>query len=102
MDKEKTVSKNTKIEINVGLNDKDVPLHIEWKSDDNPNADDSPQMAKAMLLSMFFYAYYTRCADRRVFAMAGESTPILAPSPAAGRLLGLSRASKNQKGQSYY
>ena len=34
--------------------------------------------------------------------MAGESTPILAPSPAAGRLLGLSRASKNQKGQSYY
>jgi gliding motility-associated protein GldC len=53
MDKEKTVSKNTKIEINVGLNDKDVPLQIEWKSDDNPNPGDSPQIAKAMLLSMF-------------------------------------------------
>ena len=53
MDKEKTVAKNTKIEINVGLNDKNVPLQIDWKSDDNPNANDSPQIAKAMLLSMF-------------------------------------------------
>lgn len=53
MDKEKTVVKNTKIEINVGLNDKNVPITIDWHSDDNPNGNGEPQISKAMLLSLF-------------------------------------------------
>ena len=49
---DKTISKKTKIEINVGLNEKNVPLEIEWYSEDNPNSK-TPQAAKAMLLSLF-------------------------------------------------
>lgn len=52
MDKEKTIVKNNKIEINVGLNDKNVPIQIDWNSDDNPEGKEN-QIAKAMLLSLF-------------------------------------------------
>ena len=50
MDKE--ISKNTKLEIRVGLNKKNVPLQIEWESDDNPKGN-TLHSSKAMLLSLF-------------------------------------------------
>lgn len=50
MDKE--IAKKTKIELEVGLNAKNVPIQIEWKSDDNPKGDNI-QSSKAMLLSLF-------------------------------------------------
>lgn len=50
MDKE--IAKKTKIEINVGLNAKNVPIQLEWKSEDNPSGEEL-QNSKAMLLSLF-------------------------------------------------
>jgi len=50
MDKE--IAKRTKIELSIGLNKTNVPIEIEWKSDDNPKGDDI-QSSKAMLLSLF-------------------------------------------------
>ena len=50
MDKE--ITKKTKIEINVGLNAENVPVEMDWHSEDNPNAT-GPQATKAMLLSIF-------------------------------------------------
>jgi len=49
---DKKVSKKTKIEINVGLNAKGVPVEMDWHSEDNPNSD-QPTATKAMLLSLF-------------------------------------------------
>lgn len=46
------VKKSSGIHINVGLNEQQVPVHIEWKADDNPQTQE-PQACKAMLLSLF-------------------------------------------------
>jgi gliding motility-associated protein GldC len=46
------VSKESLIKIKVGLNDKNVPVNIEWEAEDNPELA-SQQTAKAMLLSVF-------------------------------------------------
>ena len=49
---DKKVSKKTKIEINVGLNAKNVPIEMDWQSEDNPNSKEATP-TKAMLLSLF-------------------------------------------------
>ena len=46
------VKKTSAININIGLNENNVPEKIDWKADDNPNQK-GPQECKAMLLSLF-------------------------------------------------
>lgn len=46
------VKKTTHLNIKVGLNKDNVPVKMEWKSDDNPN-NKKLQECKAMLLSLF-------------------------------------------------
>ena len=46
------VKKTSKIEINVGLSENNVPERIDWKADDNPNTKE-PQECKAMMLALF-------------------------------------------------
>ena len=46
------VKKRSKINIEVGLNEQNIPVDINWTSDDQPK-DAAPQKAKAMLLSLF-------------------------------------------------
>lgn len=40
------------IRIRVGLDEENVPVHIDWQADDNPSAG-APQECKAFLLSLF-------------------------------------------------
>lgn len=47
-----TVKKTSHINIRVGLNENNVPIKMEWQSNDNP-AGITPQECKAMLLSLF-------------------------------------------------
>jgi len=47
-----TVKKSSNISIKVGLNDKNVPVRLDWKAEDNPKAPDYVE-CKAMLLSIF-------------------------------------------------
>jgi gliding motility-associated protein GldC len=47
------ISRNSEIKINVGLTDSNIPLKIEWESDDTPGPDQGKHQAKAMLLSVF-------------------------------------------------
>ena len=46
------VVKSSEIKVKVGLNDANMPVRIDWVSDDNPNGPKS-QECKAMLLSLF-------------------------------------------------
>ena len=46
------IKKTSAININIGLNENNVPEKIDWKAEDNPNQKD-PQECKAMLLSLF-------------------------------------------------
>jgi gliding motility-associated protein GldC len=46
------VSKSSNILIKVGLDEKNVPVKMEWHAEDNPNSK-TPQECKAMLLSLF-------------------------------------------------
>lgn len=46
------VATEKEIRIKVGLDDKHIPLHIEWDADDNPNKE-TVQECKAMLISLF-------------------------------------------------
>jgi len=46
------VKKNSLIQIKVGLNDENTPVHMEWQAQDNPQGD-AAQDCKAMLLSLF-------------------------------------------------
>ena len=46
------MSKKSKINIEIALDDKNVPKSIHWQSSDNPNGA-SPQECKAMLLALF-------------------------------------------------
>ncbi len=45
-------SKSSQIRINIGLNESNVPVAIEWDADDSANKD-KPQHCKALLLSLF-------------------------------------------------
>lgn len=47
----KQVTKTSEIKIKVGLNEKNVPVAMEWKADDQP--DPNWKKSKAMLLSLF-------------------------------------------------
>lgn len=51
MDKEQ-VTKSSGIQIRVGLNAENIPVHIDWRADDDP-AGKGPQECKAMLISLF-------------------------------------------------
>lgn len=46
------ITKRSKINIEVGLDEKNMPRKIHWQSSDNPNGT-SVQECKAMLLSLF-------------------------------------------------
>lgn len=46
------VSKLSQIRVNIGLDDKNVPIEMDWDADDSPNKG-KPQPCKAMLLSLF-------------------------------------------------
>ena len=46
------VAKSSEIKIKVGLNEKNIPVRLDWNSDDNPSGKDSVE-CKAMLLSLF-------------------------------------------------
>ena len=46
------VKKISGIQINVGLNEQNVPVRIDWQADDNPSTK-TPLECKAMLLSLF-------------------------------------------------
>ncbi len=46
------VVKNSDINIQVGLNESNVPVRIDWESSDNPNGAGKSE-CKAMLLSLF-------------------------------------------------
>jgi gliding motility-associated protein GldC len=48
----KEVVRKSKIEIEVGLNEENVPVAIHWQAQDNPSTP-TPQPCKAMLLSLF-------------------------------------------------
>ena len=48
----KEVKKTSAIHIEVGLNEQNVPVRIDWKAEDNPNTQEA-QECKAMLLSLF-------------------------------------------------
>lgn len=47
----KQVAKTSEIKIKIGLNDKNVPVAMEWKAEDQP--DPNWKKSKAMLLSLF-------------------------------------------------
>jgi gliding motility-associated protein GldC len=47
-----TVVKKSRITLNVGLDEKNMPVDMTWAASDNPNAK-GPQNCKAMLLSLF-------------------------------------------------
>ncbi len=49
---EKKIARTSEIIIRIGLNDQNIPVHIEWESSEGENAG-QPQPAKAMLLSLF-------------------------------------------------
>lgn len=49
---EKKIARTSEIIIRVGLNDKNIPVHLEWESTEGENAG-QPQPAKAMLMSVF-------------------------------------------------
>ncbi len=46
------VKKTSEIKIKVGLNEANIPVKMEWKSEDNPNSAEFTE-CKAMLLSFF-------------------------------------------------
>ncbi|MEL6718988.1 MAG: gliding motility protein GldC [Bacteroidota bacterium] len=46
------IAKKSKINIEVGLDEKNVPISIHWQSSDNPNGA-TKQECKAMLVSLF-------------------------------------------------
>ena len=46
------VAKSSGIQINIGLNEANVPVKIDWMAEDNPNTK-TPQECKAMLLAFF-------------------------------------------------
>lgn len=46
------IKRTSEIKITVGLDQENVPIHLDWLSDDNPNGD-TPQECKAMLLALF-------------------------------------------------
>jgi gliding motility-associated protein GldC len=46
------IKKTSNINIKIGLDENNVPAHLEWQADDNPNQK-APQECKAMLLSLF-------------------------------------------------
>lgn len=46
------VKKTFDINIEVGLDEENMPIQIKWNADNNPNAD-GPQACKGMLLSVF-------------------------------------------------
>lgn len=46
------VVKQSQIQINVGLDETNTPVSINWRAEDAPNAQE-PQECKAMLLSLF-------------------------------------------------
>lgn len=46
------LAKTSQIRITVGLDDKNVPAHLEWEADDSPNKG-KPDACKAMLLALF-------------------------------------------------
>lgn len=46
------IKKNSQIRINIGLDEKNVPIKIKWEADDSPNKG-KPSECKAMLLSLF-------------------------------------------------
>ena len=48
----KEVKKTSAVTINVGLNEDNIPVKMEWKADDNGGIG-KPQECKAMLLSIF-------------------------------------------------
>jgi gliding motility-associated protein GldC len=48
----KKPSKISQLRINVGLDEKNVPITMDWDADDSPNKN-TPQPCKAMLLSLF-------------------------------------------------
>jgi gliding motility-associated protein GldC len=47
----KSIQKQSQIRINVGLNESQVPVHIEWEADDQLS--DGPVACKAVLMSIF-------------------------------------------------
>lgn len=48
----KDVKKQSEITIGIGLDQTNMPVHIEWSANDNP-AGSTPQACKGMLLSLF-------------------------------------------------
>ncbi|HFA48394.1 MAG TPA: gliding motility protein GldC [Bacteroidetes bacterium] len=46
------IAKTSQLRINIGLDDKNVPVKMDWEADDSPNAG-KPAPCKAMLLSLF-------------------------------------------------
>ena len=49
---EYVVSKTSKINIEVGLTEDNIPVEMTWESDDNPSGK-TPKECKALLLSVF-------------------------------------------------
>lgn len=49
---DKTVKKTSAIEVQVGLNNDNIPVKISWKAEDNPNFKDFTE-CKAMMLAFF-------------------------------------------------
>ncbi len=48
----KETAKSSQIRVNIGLDEKNVPIHIDWDADDSNNKG-KPQACKAILLSLF-------------------------------------------------
>jgi gliding motility-associated protein GldC len=46
------VVKSSEIRIRVGLNEENIPVHLDWKADDNPEQAEA-QACKAMILALF-------------------------------------------------
>lgn len=49
---EDKVVKQSSIQIDIGLNEDKVPIHMQWAATDNPDAG-GPRPCKAMMLAMF-------------------------------------------------
>lgn len=45
-------SKTSQIRINIGLDEQNVPVHIDWDADNSPNSG-KPLPAKAILMALF-------------------------------------------------
>ncbi len=52
MSEKKKIARTSEIVIRVGLNDQNIPVHLEWESSEGQHAG-KPQPAKALLMSVF-------------------------------------------------